>query len=175
MLLGLVIEAATGDRYEGQVEERLTGPMGLTRTYIAGSGDMNPALVDCYERDGTNLTTAADPSFGWAAGAAVSTPRELARWTAALYGGELLSAPSLEQMTTQTVLSDGSTVDYGLGSFVERDGSDALYGHEGGIAGYITYAYYWRRDGIALVAATNTFDTDMRELAGYGWAALLEL
>ncbi len=175
VLLGLVIEAATGDSYEGQFEERLTGPMGLTRTYLAGSGDMNPALVDCYERDGSNTTGHADPSFGWAAGAAVSTPEELARWISALYGGELLSAGSLELMTTQQVLSDGTTQDYGLGAFVERDGDDALFGHEGGIGGYITYAFYWQADGIALVAATNTFDTDMRTLAGYGWSALLGL
>ncbi len=175
VLLGLVIEAATGTSYEEQFEARLAGPLGLTRTYVAGSGDMNPALVDCYDRDGSNTSARADPSFGWAAGAAVSTPEELARWTSALYGGEVLSASSLELMTTQLVLADGTTQDYGLGAFVERDGDDALFGHEGGIGGYITYAFYWEADGIALVAATNTFDTDMRALAGYGWSALLGL
>ncbi len=174
VLLGLIIEAAGGDSYEAQVEARLTGPLGLRDTYIAGSGDANSAIVDCYDVDGTNLTGRADPSFGWAAGAAVSTPSDLARWAAALYGGDVLSADALTRMTTPTVLTDGTVTEYGLGAFLEIDGADAIFGHTGGIGAYLTYMYYWRADGIALVAMSNTFQTNLRELSAYGWSVPLD-
>jgi D-alanyl-D-alanine carboxypeptidase len=173
VLLGLVIEAASNESYESLIETRLTVPLGLNDTYIAASGDSNLAIVDCYDRDGTNLTDTADPSFGWAAGAGVSTPADLARWTAALYGGDVLSDDALERMLTPTELSDGTLVESGLGAFVEIDGEDAIYGHTGGIAGYLTYMYFWQADRIALVAMTNTFDTNLRDLSAYGWSVPL--
>ena len=71
------------------------------------------------------------------------------------------------------MLADGSATEYGLVAFVELDGEDALYGHSGGIAGDMTSMYFWRADAIALVAVTNTHDTDLRDLAGYGWAVPL--
>lgn len=175
VLLGLVIEAATGNNYADEVESRLLEPLGLDDTYIAGSGDKNPALVDCYARNGDNLSGTSDPSYGWAAGAGVSTPTDLARWTAALYGGDVLSADSLTRMTTPTELADGTVTDYGLGSFVELDEEHALFGHTGGIAGFQTYMYYWQTNRIALVVTTNTFDTNLRDLSAYGWSVLLDL
>lgn len=174
VLLGLIIEGATGQRYADVVQARLTGPLGLGHTYMALSGDANPAIVDCYAVDGTNLSGTADPSFGWAAGAGVSTPSDLARWAAALYGGEVLSPASLNQMLTPTQLTDGSTVEYGMGAFLEIDGENAIFGHTGGIAGYFTYMYFWRADRIALVMMSNRYQTNLRTLAGYGWSVPLD-
>lgn len=61
----------------------------------------------------------------------------------------------------------------GLGTFIEQDSDDALYGHTGGIGGYLTYMYYWRADRLALVTMVNQFDVDLRNLAGYGWSVPL--
>jgi D-alanyl-D-alanine carboxypeptidase len=174
VLLGMVIEAASGESYADIVASRLTEPLGLRDTYVAVSGDDNPAIVDCYDADKTtNWTARSDPSFGWAAGAAVSTPADLARWAAALYGGDVLSDASLTRMVTPTVLTDGTTIETGLGAFVEIDGDQALYGHTGGFAGYLTYMYYWKTDGIALVVMSNTYETDLRDLSAYGWSVPL--
>lgn len=175
VLLGLAIEAATGASYEEAVASRLTGPLGLADTYVAQAGNEDPALVSCYEVDGTDITGSMDPSMGWAAGAMVSTPADLARWGAALFGGEVLDASSFEAMTTQLVLPDGTVVEYGLGAFVETDGVDSLYGHTGGYEGYLTYLYYWEADSMALAVMSNQRETDLRALAGYGWAVPLGL
>jgi D-alanyl-D-alanine carboxypeptidase len=175
VFLGMIIEAATGGSYQDALDDRLLEPLGLTSTYVSPSGDTNPAIVDCYNESGDNLTNAADPSFGWAAGAIVSTPSDLARWGTALYGGDVLQPDSLTLMLTPTTLNDGTLVEnYGLGAFIERDAENAIFGHTGGIAGYMTYLYFWETDRIALVVMANEFGTNLRDLAGYGWSVPLD-
>jgi D-alanyl-D-alanine carboxypeptidase len=175
VLLGLVLEAATGQSYSDLVAELLTGPLGLDHTTIALTGDANPAIVDCYAADGvTNLTGSMDPSMGWAAGAGVSTPADLARWAVALYGGEVLSEDALRRMTTPVTLTDGTPVEHGIGAFVETDGVDSLYDHTGGFEGYQTYMYYWEADDVAVVVLANQLEVDLRDLAAYGWSVPLD-
>lgn len=175
VLLGLVVEAATGRSYEDQVAARLTEPLGLADTYVALSGNQDEALVSCYDVDGVDITGSMDPSMGWAAGAIVSTPADLARWGAALYGGDLVSDAMLTEMTTQVVLTDGTVVEHGLGTFVETDGVDTLVGHSGGFQGYQTYLYYWQADPLALAVMSNQQGADLRTLAAYGWSLPLGL
>ena len=176
MLLGLTVEAASGRTYEDEIQDRFLDPLDLRDTRVAASGDASPRLVDSYDAAGANITDEVDPSFGWAAGAMVSTPSDLARWGAALYGGSVLSPASMELMLTPTELNDGTEVpDYGMGAFIEDDGTNAIYGHTCGIGGYLTYLYFWRADRIALVISVNQLETDIRELAGYGWTTPLGL
>lgn len=173
VLLGLVIEAATGQTYEAVLTERFFEPLDLEHTYLAASGNSDPELVRCYDADGAELTGTMDPSMGWAAGAIVSTPEDLVRWGAALYAGGVLSAESRAAMTTQAVLPDGTVVEYGLGAFVETDGVDSLTGHTGGYEGYLSYLYHWEADGLTLVVLSNQLETDLRTLAAYGWSVPL--
>jgi D-alanyl-D-alanine carboxypeptidase len=163
-----VIERASGDSYRAFVTDRLLQPLGLNDTYVAESGDEDANLVQSYDEAGNALTV--DPSYGWAAGAIVSTPRDLARWGAALFGGDVVSPSSLETMVTPLSLADAN--DYGHGVFVESDGGEALYGHTGGIGGFQTYLYHWKTDDVTLVAASNVKGVELRALAGYGWSAL---
>ena len=174
VLVGLVIEAATGLSFEEALDQRILGPLGLTETYLAGSGDSHPDLVPCYDAAGTNITGKADPSFGWAAGAIVSTPADMARWAGALYGGGFLAPDLLSLMLTPSITTEDRGVDYGMGTFIEDDGSNAIYGHTGGIGGYLTYMYFARNQKTAVVVMTNVLETDLRELSAYGWSVVMD-
>lgn len=174
VLLGLVIEAATGHAYGDELRSRIFGPLGLDDTRLASSGDDDPRLVRSYT--GTppvDNSASADPSFGWAAGAVVSTPRDLATWTVALFGGELLSAESLGSMTTPSSVTTPDQEQYGLGAFIESDGEHTIVGHTGGIAGYASFAYYLDDPPAALIVLSNWEGTDLRAASSYGWAAIL--
>jgi CubicO group peptidase (beta-lactamase class C family) len=120
-----------------------------------------------------DYSDAADPSFGWSAGAIVSTPTDLARWVVALYGGELLSSASLELMTTPSGVTTQDQEDYGLGTFIETDGEHTLVGHTGGIGGYLNYAYYLEPEEVALIVMSNRTPTDLRAASTHGLAAVL--
>jgi hypothetical protein len=72
----------------------------------------------------------ADPSHGWAAGGAVSTP----------------TTPEQGQ--------------HGLGAFVESDGEQTIVGHTGGIAGWLSYAYYLEQPAVALIVLSSWEGTE---------------
>ena len=62
--------------------------------------------------------TGTDPSLGWVAGQLISTPSDLARFPAALVGGELPAPAELAQMETTVPAPDfepGGEWRYGLG------------------------------------------------------------
>jgi D-alanyl-D-alanine carboxypeptidase len=173
VLLGMVIEKVTGQSYEDSLRTRLFEPLGLDMR-LAQSGDDDPRLVRAYS--GTpplDHSDAADPSFGWAAGAIVSTPTDLVRFVEALYGGELLSSESLELMTTPSGVTAADQEDFGLGTFIESDGEHTLFGHTGGIGGYQSYAYYLEPEDVALVVMSNRLPTDLRAASSHALAAVL--
>jgi D-alanyl-D-alanine carboxypeptidase len=178
VLLGLVIEAATGLAYGDALQTWLFDEAGLIETRLALTGDESPRLVRSYA--GTppvDNTDSGDPSGGWAAGAIVSTPRELALWTVGLYGGNLLSPDTLGRMTTPNGVTGADEEDYGLGTIIENGADDdseyTLQGHTGGIAGYATSAFYLKELDVGLIVMSNWKQTDLRAASGHGWAAVL--
>jgi D-alanyl-D-alanine carboxypeptidase len=174
VLLGLVIEAATGASYLHELHERLLDPLGLEHTVLWGEEDYEGTLVRGYEGE-ADVTDGTDPSFGWAAGAIVSTPHDLARWGGALYGGKVLNADSFALMTERTVLSTGETVDYGMGAFSEYDAElGRFYGHTGGISSHATYLYCLEDQTSSVVVMSNTFEVDVKDMAVYPWEIVLD-
>jgi len=174
VLLGLVIEAATGSSYVSVLHDRLLDPLALNDTVLWGDEDYVGSLVRGYDGE-VDVTDGTDPSMGWAAGAIVSTPADLARWGGALYGGEVLDADSFALMTERTVLSTGETVDYGMGAFSEHgDDLGRFYGHTGGISSHASYLYHLEDWSTSVVVMTNTFDADVKGMAVYPWEIVLD-
>jgi D-alanyl-D-alanine carboxypeptidase len=178
VLLGMVIEVATGQSYGDALRKRLFEPLHLDMR-LALSGDDSPRLVRAYQGSPpVDHSDAADPSYGWAAGAIVSPPTDLACWIVALYGGQLLSSLSLELMTTPNGSTTPDQEDFGLGTFIENDSGNSehtLVGHTGGIGGYINYAYYLEPEQVALIVMSNRLPTDMRAASTHAWAAVLSV
>jgi D-alanyl-D-alanine carboxypeptidase len=89
-------------------------------------------------------------TVAWAAGAMASTPSDLARWSAALYGGEVLSAASVALMT------DVAPPDaYGLGTRGRTFAGLRAVGHLGGIRGFESGMWYLPDWGVSVVVCSN--------------------
>jgi D-alanyl-D-alanine carboxypeptidase len=175
ILLGMVIEKATGRTYRDVLRARVFEPLELGMR-LAVSGDDSPHLVRSYAGSPpVDNSNAEDPSYGWSAGGIVSTPADLARWIVALYGGEFLSSASLESMTTPNGVTAPNQEKYGLGTFIESDpdSGHTLVGTTGGLGGYQAYAYYLRDMNVALVLLSNWRETDLRAASMHGLAAIL--
>lgn len=173
VLLGLIVEAATDGTFEEALASRITGPLDLRDTYMAGTGEDAPHIVHSYNEAGEDFTNSADPSMGWAAGGMVSTPCDLARWGTELFAGDALSAEMREVMLTPWSEEE----DYGHGVFVEMNETEALWGHTGGIGGYSTYMYHYRNTGMTLVVMRNQFTPlgpSLRAIAETALVPLLE-
>jgi D-alanyl-D-alanine carboxypeptidase len=135
ILAGMLVERVTGQPLADQLEQRILQPLGLgdtelptTQRALAGTHARGyaPPDEDWQVTDGparlVNVTE-MDTSWGWAAGAMVSTTADLARFYQALLGGQLLTPELLTQMRTTVDASQvGRGARYGLGLEMLRHG-----------------------------------------------------
>lgn len=159
VLAGLIIEAATGHDLEWAVRHRIIKPLGLTRTAfptrpeVAGyhaHGYAPPSLTGAGYIDVTRMS----PSAVWAAGAMISSAADLRSFYEALMRGRLLAPAELTQMLTTVPVTPG--FDYGLGIFAERYPCGTVWGHQGGILGYVTWTYIDRSGRRSLTVMMST-------------------
>ena len=125
--LGLIVEKVTGETYGAQLEKRILEPLGLDDTKLPTSRQVE-GLQDAGE----------NPNVPWAAGAIVSTTRDLARFYSALLDGEVVSDDSLATMQKGTVVDPAAGLTSGLGIFSYDLACGRAWGHDGGIMDYAT-------------------------------------
>ncbi|WSK10002.1 beta-lactamase family protein (plasmid) [Kitasatospora sp. NBC_01300] len=169
LLAGLIIQKVTGRPLGEEVNRRIVDRIGLRHTYFPAPGDtgIREAHPKGYNRDADGSLrdyTELDPSWGWAAGAAVSTPSDVTRFYTALLGGRLLPAAQLAEMRT-TVPADEVVAGarYGLGLMSRPLSCGGVYwGHGGTIPGYYT-AGGATDDGRATSIAATMIPSDATE------------
>jgi D-alanyl-D-alanine carboxypeptidase len=168
ILLGMVIEESTGNRYYDEVTRRFLQPLSLDRTSPSDRREL-PGLASAYTgadnpfglpeklMRGAN-TLAWHPGIEWTGGGLVSNARDLAVWAKALFEGEamdyeylgelLRSAPMDPQMPGRR---------YGAGVAIdESEAAGTVYGHAGWVPGYVSFVRYLEDTRIALAFQTNT-------------------
>lgn len=149
LLAGLIIEEATGNDYHLAVKERLLDPLGLESVKLFPQEEPGPIAHLYIDLFGTGTTIdvvalglplEALFSAAWAAGGYYSTPTEMASFVKALYGGDLLSQSSLDEM--QTLVPYPTFLDgYGLGTMYDAFMDKTGWGHGGDIA-YSSAVFY---------------------------------
>ena len=143
ILLGLVLQKATDESVADLVQQRVVRPLDLDNTYFANGARFRGSYAHGYAPpsvtgDGYQDLSRWSPSWAWAAGALVSNPPDLARFYQALLSGRLLSPALLRTMTT--TVSPGPGFAYGLGIFALDTPCGTVWGHDGGIPGYVSFA-----------------------------------
>src|SRR5262249_37073426 len=160
---GLLVEQVAGQSLGVVLRSRLLAPEGLAHTYLDGEEPPVPGLVRGYEPDGTALVDAtwvADPSWAWAAGALGSDAADLTRFFGGLFGGEVLAAQELAEMTTWAHTTWPHVPGYGLGLSRRPFAGGMGEGHEGGIMGYVTASYHLPDLGATMTVLTNLGNGD---------------
>ncbi|GHA65203.1 serine hydrolase [Streptomyces termitum] len=162
LVAGLIVQKTTGRPFGEEVTRRIIDRVGLRHTSFPTPGDMTipGPHPKGYQRteDGTPRDyTVLDPSWGWAAGAMISTNGDLNRFYGALLGGRLLPPAQLAQMRA-TVPADAVApgARYGLGIMsTPLSCGGVSWGHGGGIPGYATFGGV-TEDGRAAHLAVTT-------------------
>jgi D-alanyl-D-alanine carboxypeptidase len=149
ILLGMVVEKASGHTLADELRDRIFEPLGLTRTSLPAAAALPAPFAHGYLPRGNGVVptpggrpadvTGWSASWAWAAGGIVSNVRDVGRFYAALLGGELLSPERLREMKT-TVPAFASDR-YGLGLQEMDLGCGRVWGHSGGTPGYTVLAY----------------------------------
>jgi D-alanyl-D-alanine carboxypeptidase len=167
IVLGMLIELATGDSLAYNFRQRIIEPLNLSSTYLA---NMEPPTADLVR--GKSFFFDADhyhASMVWAAGGLVSAAPDLIAFARALFTGELFTnQDTLEEMLTFELTPDESQFDgYGLGVEMANTPLGRYWGHDGGIAGFAANLMYFEKHDMVIVALTNmdmTFGIDKATL-----------
>lgn len=158
VLLGAIIEKATGEPWHAEVDRRIARPLGLTSLRYGGLPDAEKGMANGYSRDEAGKPVPARPihmSFPHAAGALVSTTEDLARFGRALSAGKVVKPASYALMAAPTRLADGKTEPYGFGLIPGKVRGRPLVGHDGGIFGFSTDGIYLPAEDIYVAVFAN--------------------
>lgn len=167
-LLGLVIEAVTGEAYADWIHREVVAAAGLEETVpdlpspgaapLATGHSGKQPLGRRVPIPGTTPTHALAAATGF-----VSTARDLALFFGRLdpeAKGGLLSPASRRELVRPQWRNPDTEVErhYGLGTMIGRTGDLAWFGHGGAFLGYITRTVVLPGQGIAASVVTNAVD-----------------
>jgi CubicO group peptidase (beta-lactamase class C family) len=159
-LLGRVVAARSGIPYMQYVDERIIGPLGLTRTtWFSQEPKAQGYLVADYAR-----TVWEEPESDLGGVAAMgqlwSTVEDLATWATFLARGAdgVLDAKTIESMWFPQVMyfPDEWVLGWGLGLMLYNHEGQIYGGHGGAMAGHLAGVYVHRKSQIAAAALTNS-------------------
>ncbi|MET9572134.1 serine hydrolase domain-containing protein [Streptomyces virginiae] len=163
VVVGMLIEKATGNRVGKEYERRIFKPLGLRSTaYVHPDTEIKGLHARGYlhpDEAGAPLVDSTEQTVSWAqsAGAVISSPADLNTFTSALLGGRLLPPRLLDAMVTATPTDTANTRFYGLGlRRYDLSCGTSVYGHTGTVQGFYTYAFSTRDGRRSLSAMANT-------------------
>lgn len=157
-LLALVIERAARRKYGEYVREEIAEPLGLSQTALCDETAASRHVARGYEPGNGSLVASKlyIPRNIIGDGGLCSTVGDLVKLPGAFRRGTVLRDAAVTQMRTPTVLSDGTSVDYGFG--VRRgvlDGHE-LWGHTGGMSTYWAALIDYPQDNVTIAVLVNT-------------------
>src|SRR5579864_7326236 len=151
VLLGYLIEKISGQSYEKFVQDNIFTPLGMKDSGYDSNSAVIARRAAGYEPGPNGPVNAGfvHMSIPFAAGALYSTTEDMLRWEQGLFGGKLLSAASLQKMTTPF------KSDYAFGLQVHTVNGHKVIDHNGGIEGFNTMLAYYPEDKLTVVALAN--------------------
>lgn len=167
VLLGLLVEHVTQQPFESEIERRIFAPLRLkdtsfpttaafpsphSRGYSYGStvGTFFPEPCDAATV-GIHDSIELDPSWGWSAGAAISTLRDMKVWAKALVEGTLLKPATHAAQLESLPVAAGSNTSYGLHVF----NISGFIGHNGSLPGFQSFVGYNPASGATIIVLAN--------------------
>src|ERR1700744_489148 len=130
ILLGMVVEKASGKPYATFLQKNIFDPLGMRDTAVDTGLDGVENLAPGFRLQAGKLVHAdfVDMQIPFAAGDLSSTTDDLARWEEGVFGGKLLRPDSLKRMITPGV------GDFGV--VVKQEQGERVISHTGGIQGF---------------------------------------
>lgn len=173
ILIGLIIEKATGRKYYDLLAERILKPLqladttpldhrqpqGITQGYLRAQ---NPFGLNGETLSNGKLTY--NPATEWTGGGLISTPQDLVNWASALYQGRAFNHPYRRELFRSIPRGGDPGQRYGLGVYIDHTDLGEVYGHGGYLPGYFSLFAYHRCSQTAMVVQ---FNADVRSDPGY--------
>ena len=197
VLLGAIIEAATGKPVEELFRKGFFNRLSLSSMYFGGRESVGnrgnlasphdnisafnpifeatgqPTFPDAY----TNISRFpldGIVSLAFTGGAIVSNAADLAEWSNDLYGGKATSKSTIDTMLnsiSSTPDEDGDRLGYGIILSNKISGKYDFIGHDGNAPGYRAIMFYQPEKKMTIVVLTNFHGADPYAIAKALYAA----
>ncbi len=151
-LLGVIVEKASGKKFNEYLNENITTKLGLKNTSLDRLDSVLAFRAQGYDKNQQGVWSHAmyiSMEAPYSAGAMVSTVDDLYKWTKALHNNQVLSAASTKKMITPYMNNYG----YGIG--IDSLKSHQRISHNGGIPGFVTNLSYYPADDVCVVVVSN--------------------
>lgn len=168
LLVGMVIEAATGGEVVDELRSRVLAPASLAHVFFSVEEPIVGTVAHRWEDvdgdgdldDVSSLSPKALDSMLWTAGALYATARAVVEYSSALFGGRLLSAASLAAMLDWIPYPNNPALGYGFGILVIPDFLPGVlgYGHDGTVPGFKARWVYLPDHGVHIAVLLNRDD-----------------
>ncbi len=138
--------------------ERFFGPLGMRSPVDVDHKPWSAEDPLGYNQFALGAQRAVAPEGGgwmWGAGGLAMTAEDLARWNISLMNGAVLKPASMNALTTEVKLKDGSATGYALGMGVSNADGRRKWSHGGGASGFDSANATWPDDRVALTVLTN--------------------
>lgn len=169
VLLALIVERVSGQRFAEFARQRLFAPTGMRATRVMERLDQRfPGQVQGYESDDDGeFTASSSPSSVTGDGNIFTSLTDMIAWMRALDGNRVLDAAQKRAAWTNGKLDSGEPIDdegtgYGFGWVIERGGRVS---HSGSWMGTSTYVLRDARSGVAVVVLSNDESADVESIA----------
>ncbi|MFP4437821.1 MAG: serine hydrolase [Chloroflexaceae bacterium] len=181
VILGMVVEAVTGNSLAAEMRQRIFEPLGLESTFFVPDEAIEGPFATGYIQSTSQRDVAMSFAFGTAN--LVSTVDDIQTFARALFAGDLVSDESRAQMLTfvsghgQYSMPD---LAYGLGVMrnmlpvARAPERSTVYGHIGGFGGFRSAVWYAPESGITLALGVNQGSTNPNILAQNVFATVLD-
>lgn len=158
VMLGAIIEKASGKLWHEALAERITRPLGLRTIAYAVPENVTATTARGYTVDDgrPQPIQLSHMSIAHAAGGLQGSVSDMARWAAALHGGRVVAPALYAEMIRPARLANGATEPYGFGLRLQKLRGRAALVHGGSGGGLDTDSAYMPSDDLFVAVFANS-------------------
>lgn len=153
VLLAMIIEVASGQRYPDFLQKKIFGPLKMDHTFVMTdihpSMDLVKGYTEKWRPDDYHFLTYGD-------GGIYSTAMDLYKWDRALKANSLIPSDVQNQAYLPTRLVNGSVRRYGFGWEIGENSNGKIVYHSGGLNGFRTYIERQMGEDNSIILLNNT-------------------
>lgn len=158
VLLSFIAEKIENKEFEEIIKETICKPCSLVNTYYGSDIIVKNNEAKSYiNTSDWKLATETDMSVTVGAGAIVSNPTELNQFLNCLFNYKIVSEQAVNSMIK---IEDG----YGMGLFQAPFYDKKAYGHNGGIDGFQSNAFYFPQEKVSVAYTSNGVVTPVNDI-----------
>ncbi|HSW10484.1 MAG TPA: serine hydrolase domain-containing protein [Bacillota bacterium] len=169
VLLGAVVERASGQTFASFLRDNVFVPLGMDHTLVGESDERPAGLATGYRYRGKDDYEPAPWHFaviGWADGNVISTTGDLFRWSQSLYTSRLLPLAVLAEAIVPCRPLDPAFSRYGFGQLMsERRGVREVH-HGGGTLGFVSALNRFPDERLTIVLLSNAAGIELADITG---------